>query len=177
MQCSNLGWVAFAAGACVSGGAALADGAAHAATAITDAGYRASIAMPASDAFEGRKPGQAGEQKTLDWLEAQFRQIGLKPGPGGYRQPVPLVEITALPSAVLTVKGPGGEASFAYADDMVAWTRRVQPQSALADSPLVFVGHGINAPEYGWNDYAGIDMHGKTAVIVVNEGAGTRRAR
>lgn len=140
-----------------------------AAAAITEAGYRAAVATLASDAFEGRKPGQPGEPKTLDWVEAQFRQIGLAPGPGGYRQAVPLVEITALPTAELQVRGAAGEARFAYADDMVVWTRRVRPQASIQDSPLVFVGHGINAPEFGWNDYAGIDMHGKTAVILVND--------
>ena len=153
---------------CASGYAAVSQ-AAPGAAAITDKGYRASIATLASDAFEGRKPGQPGEPKTLDWIEAQFRQVGLRAGPGGYRQAVPLVEITALPTAELKVRSADGEASFAYAEDMVVWTRRVQPQAAIQDSPLVFVGHGINAPEFGWNDYAGIDMHGKTAVILVND--------
>ncbi len=148
---------------------AAAHAAAPEAAAISDAGYRASIATLASDAFEGRKPGQSGEPKTLDWIEAQFRQIGLQPGPTGYRQAVPLVEITALPTAVLKVRGRDAELSLAYADDMVVWTRRVQPQAEILDSPLVFVGHGINAPEFGWNDYAGIDMRGKTAVILVND--------
>ncbi len=148
---------------------ALAAGSPDPAAAITEAGYRASIATLASDAFEGRKPGQPGEQKTLDWLQAEFQRIGLKPAPGGYRQDVPLVEITALPTAELKVSGPAGGAVFAYADDMVVWTRRVQPAVSVADSPMVFVGHGINAPEFGWNDYAGIDMHGKTAVILVND--------
>ena len=147
----------------------LAAGAESRAAAITDAGYRASIATLASDAFEGRKPGQPGEQTTLAWIEAEFRRLGLKPGPAGYLQPVPLVEITALPTAELRIKAPSEEATFAYADDMVVWTRRVQPAVSIADSPMVFVGHGINAPEFGWNDYAGIDMHGKTAVILVND--------
>jgi Zn-dependent M28 family amino/carboxypeptidase len=148
---------------------AIAAGAPKQAVAITETGYRSSIATLASDAFEGRKPGQPGEQKTLAWLEAEFKRIGLKPGPGGYRQEVPLVEITAMPTAELRVAGPGGVATFAYADDMVVWSRRVQPAVSVADSPLVFVGHGINAPEFAWNDYAGIDMHGKTAVILVND--------
>jgi len=153
----------------LSAAAALAAGPPRDAAAITDQGYRGSIATLASDAFEGRKPGQPGEQKTLAWLEAEFRRLGLKPGPDGYLQKVPLVEITALPTAELKVKSEAGEAVFGYADDMVVWTRRVQAQSAIADSPLVFVGHGINAPEYGWNDYAGVDMHGKTALILVND--------
>jgi Zn-dependent M28 family amino/carboxypeptidase len=137
---------------------------------ITGEGYRAAVATLASDAFEGRKPGQPGEQKTLDWIEAQYKALGLVPAsPAGYRQPVPLVEITAAPNAVLGVAGRGGKAEFQYADDMVVWTKRAVPETRLDDSPLVFVGYGIVAPEVGWNDYAGIDMHGKTAVILIND--------
>jgi Zn-dependent M28 family amino/carboxypeptidase len=153
-------------GACALTPAGRPDGAA----AISEAGYRTSIATLASDAFEGRKPGQPGEQQTLDYLEREFRALGLKPAvQGGYRQAVPLVEITALPGAELKVAAAGGSASFAYADDMVVWTKRVVPESGLEASPLVFVGHGIVAPEFDWNDYAGVDMHGKTAVILVND--------
>ena len=141
-----------------------------AARAITEAGYRAAVKVLASDEFEGRKPGQAGEAKTLDYLESEFRAIGLKPGTAhGYRQEVPLVEITASPSAKLTVSSAAGKADFAFAEDMVVWTKRVVPKVEVTDSPLVFVGYGIVAPEFGWNDYAGIDMHGKTAVILIND--------
>jgi Zn-dependent M28 family amino/carboxypeptidase len=139
-------------------------------SAITAAGYSACIATLASDVFEGRKPGQAGEEKTLAYLEREFAALGLKPGtPTGYRQPVPLVEITASPRATLSVAGAGGRAEFRYADDMVVWTKRVVPESRIEESPMVFVGYGIVAPEYRWNDYAGVDMHGKTAVILVND--------
>ena len=138
--------------------------------AISEVDFRRSVAILASDEFGGRKPGQPGEQKTLAYLEREFRALGLKPvGAVGYRQPVPLVEISAAPGAVLRVAGAGGEATFAYGDDVMAWTKRVVPESAVAASPIVFVGHGIVAPEYGWNDYAGIDMHGKTALILVND--------
>ncbi len=137
---------------------------------MTEKGFRASVATLASDAFEGRKPGQAGEERALAWIEGQYRALGLKPGlPDGYRQPVNLVEIKADPSARLEVEGHGGSLSMAYAEDAVVWTRRVRDSAALSHSPLVFVGHGIRAPEYGWNDYEGVDMHGKTAVILVND--------
>lgn len=137
---------------------------------ITEAGYREAIRTLASDEFEGRKPGQPGEQKTLEWLEARFKELGLQPGVGGsYRQPVPLVEITAAPSAVLKVDGAKGSAQFQFADDMVVWTKRVVPESKIENSDLVFVGYGIVAPELGWNDYAGLDMRGKTAVILIND--------
>ncbi len=141
-----------------------------AAEAITDAGYRGAVKTLASDEFEGRKPGTAGEAKTLAYLEGEFRKIGLKPGTAtGYREAVPLVEITAAPTARLVVSGSSGHVEFAFADDMVVWTKRVVAESHLKDSPLVFVGYGIVAPEYGWNDYAGLDMHGKTALILVND--------
>ncbi|MFM1885179.1 MAG: hypothetical protein RL026_336 [Pseudomonadota bacterium] len=138
--------------------------------AITDAGYRAAVQALSDDALEGRRPGTAGGDKTVEWLEGQFRELGLQPGNGdSYRQRVPLVEITAAPDAVLQVKGTGKAASFKYGDEMVAWTRRVVETSAITDSPLVFVGYGIVAPEVGWNDYAGLDMRGKTAVILIND--------
>jgi Zn-dependent M28 family amino/carboxypeptidase len=153
-------------------GAALAEPAhlPDAAEAITEAGYRASVATLAADAFAGRKPGQPGEAKTLAFIEREFRAIGLEPGAGhGYRQAVPLVEITAAPGARLIVEGSSGRAEFAFADDMVVWTKHVVKESRVEASPLVFVGYGIVAPEYGWNDYAGLDMHGKTALILVND--------
>ena len=138
--------------------------------AVSEAAFRRTVEVLASDEFAGRMPGQAGEQKTLDYLEREFRALGLKPvGAAGYRQEVPLVEITADPVAVLTVHSGRGEAALAYAADMMVWTKRVVPESRLAASPLVFVGHGIVAPEFGWNDYAGVDMHGKTAVVLVND--------
>jgi Zn-dependent M28 family amino/carboxypeptidase len=158
--------VALLVGAC----AATSTGSGGGPVGITEAGYRATIATLASDAFEGRKPGQPGEPRTLEYLESEFRAAGLAPGVGGsYRQEVPLVEITAAPRAELRVAAGGGGASFAYAENMVVWTRRVVPESRLEASPLVFVGHGIVAPEFGWNDYAGVDMHGKTAVILIND--------
>ncbi len=157
-------------GLALSGGAAAAPKPATPADLITEAGYREAIRTLSSDEFEGRKPGQPGEGKTLEWLEAQFRALGLKPGNGdSYRQSVPLVEITAAPNAVLAVAGAKGSAQFQFADEMVVWTKRVVPESRIEDSPLVFVGYGVVAPELGWNDYAGLDMRGKTAVILVND--------
>ena len=124
----------------------------------------------ASDEFEGRQPATAGEDKTVAYLEQQFRSAGLKPGVGdSFRQGVPFVELTTRPAATLNIRGPGGEANLRYADDAVYWTRRVVPEASLADSELVFVGYGIVEPEMDWNDYAGLDMRGKTAVILVND--------
>lgn len=141
---------------------------------VAEADYRRHVETLASDAYEGRKPGSAGEARTLDYLENEFRLLGLKPGNGdSYRQPVPLVEITAATDAKLTVQGAGATAGqaleLAYGPDVILWTKRVQLQSSLTASELVFVGHGVVAPEYGWNDYAGVDMKGKTALILIND--------
>ena len=124
----------------------------------------------ASDAFEGRAPGTAGEEKTLAYLVEQFEQAGLEPGNNGsWFQDVPLVEITGSNFAPLVIEGAGETLSFANARDWVGVTYREDPHTALEDSELVFVGYGINAPEKNWNDYEGIDMEGKTAVILIND--------
>ncbi|MWV26509.1 M28 family metallopeptidase [Aurantiacibacter rhizosphaerae] len=119
-----------------------------------------------SDAFEGRKPGTPGGQKTVDYLVQQFAAAGLQPGNGdSYLQKVPLVEITGSDFAPLTV----GDLSFEHGKDWVGVSYRQVPATTIADSELVFVGYGINAPERGWNDYAGVDMTGKTALILIND--------
>ena len=137
---------------------------------IEEAVYRTHIARLASDEFGGRKPGTEGEKLTLDYLEAEFRKLGLKPGNGAsFLQEVPMVEITAGADAALKFTTAGVDAALEFRKDMVIWTKRVKPAESISASPLVFVGHGVTAPEYGWDDYAGIDMHGKTAVILIND--------
>ncbi|GGD68252.1 M28 family metallopeptidase [Lacimicrobium alkaliphilum] len=119
-----------------------------------------------SDEFEGRLPTTEGEQKTLDYLVTEFKRLGLEPGNGdSYFQPVKLLEITADPNMTMQL----GSQSLDYKEGMVAGTRREQEQVALKDSELVFVGYGVNAPEYDWNDYEGLDVKGKTVVILVND--------
>ncbi len=123
-----------------------------------------------SDAFEGRAPGTAGETKTVELLAREFARAGLQPGNNGsWYQNVPLVEITAQGSPQLRVTGGGQPLSFNYRTDMVAGSYRAQPRASLNNSDIVFVGYGINAPERGWNDYAGLDVRGKTVVILVND--------
>ncbi len=123
-----------------------------------------------SDAFEGRMPGTPGEEKTLAYLVEKFAAAGLQPGNhGSWFQDVPLVEIEGKNYAPLTVQGNGTNLSFKHGDDWIGVSYREVPHTDLKASELVFVGYGINAPERGWNDYAGIDMHGKTAVILVND--------
>lgn len=124
----------------------------------------------ASDEFEGRSPGTAGEERTVAYLIEQFRAAGLQPGnDGSWTQDVPLVEITASNVSPLTFTTPQGTQTLAHADDFVAGSYRITPQTRIANSDVVFVGYGINAPERGWNDYAGIDVRGKTVVILVND--------
>jgi Zn-dependent M28 family amino/carboxypeptidase len=122
-----------------------------------------------SDEFEGRFPGTAGEEKTVLFLEEEFRKIGTQPGNGdSYFQEVPMVEITASPEAVLKVSGQGNEHAFSYGEEFVALTLRNQ-ERVTSDSQMVFMGYGIVAPEYGWNDYEGVDVNGKTVVMLVND--------
>jgi Zn-dependent M28 family amino/carboxypeptidase len=124
----------------------------------------------ASDAYEGRAPTTRGETKTVAYLIDQMKKAGLKPGnKGSWTQDVPLVEITASPGMALTIDGGARPLRFAYKTDMVAGTYRVVPRSEIRDSEMVFVGYGINAPEKGWNDYAGVDVKGKTVVILIND--------
>ena len=136
------------------------------APAISAEEYARHIATLSADEFEGRKPGTAGERKTVEYLVAEFKKLGLEPGNGdSFLQQVPIVEITAGSDARLQL----GSAELKYMQDMVIWSKRLVPEIGLADSPLVFVGHGVVAPELGWNDYAGVDMRGKTAVILIND--------
>ena len=124
----------------------------------------------ASDAFEGRAPGSAGEEKTIAFLTERFKAAGLQPGNGdSWVQEVPLVEITGKDFAPLSITGKGAPLSFTYGKDWVGATYREDAKTVLKDSELVFVGYGINAPEKGWNDYAGLDVKGKTVVILVND--------
>jgi Zn-dependent M28 family amino/carboxypeptidase len=156
---------ALLASACLACTIALA-----AAPTISDAAFRGHIERLSSDEFAGRAPGTEGERKTLAYLEQQFRDAGLAPGNGGsYLQPVPMVEIVTQPDPTLQVRGTGGSLSLAYGNDVVMWTRRPVAESRLADAELVFAGYGIVAPEHGWNDYAGLDVRGKVAVVLVND--------
>lgn len=123
-----------------------------------------------SDEFEGRQPASAGETKTINFLRDKFIDIGLKPGNGdSFFQPVPLIEITADPNITLAVATPKGQLELTYGADMMVWTKRVTDSVALENSELVFVGYGIVAPEYHWNDYQDLDVKGKTVVILVND--------
>jgi Zn-dependent M28 family amino/carboxypeptidase len=123
-----------------------------------------------SDEYEGRFPGTPGEEKTLEYLRTEAERIGLEPGAGdGWFQEVQLVSITADPGMTLSFSGPDGTNGYAYGTEFMAWTTRVVDEVDLADSELIFVGYGTVAPEYGWNDYEGLDVTGKTVVMLVND--------
>jgi Zn-dependent M28 family amino/carboxypeptidase len=139
-------------------------------TDIDDTVYGDHVRVLASDDFQGRKPGTPGEDKTVGYLVENFRKLGLKPGNGAsYVQQVPLVQITPSADATLTVTGAGGSRNLVFGKDMVIWTKRAVPEISVAHSEMVFVGYGIVAPEYSWNDYANLDVHGKTVVVLAND--------
>ncbi|TMP88466.1 peptidase M28 [Pseudoalteromonas ruthenica] len=120
----------------------------------------------ASDEFGGRAPSTKGEELTLAYLTEQFTALGFKPGNGdSFLQEVPLVSIEADPNMTLNI---GGK-DYQYKKDMVMGTSRISAKEAINDSELVFVGYGVNAPEYDWNDYEGLDVKGKTVVMLVND--------
>ncbi|SFP54393.1 M28 family peptidase [Sphingomonas rubra] len=124
-----------------------------------------------SDAFEGRAPGTAGEEKTLKLLVDEFTRVGLKPGnKGSWFQDVPLVEITTSNTTPMRFTGGTAPVTAAYGPEMVVGTYRTGIKKVdVKNSPVVFVGYGIVAPEKKWNDYAGLDVKGKTVVILVND--------
>ncbi|TJY63089.1 M28 family peptidase [Sinimarinibacterium sp. CAU 1509] len=138
---------------------------------ITADGLLQHIRVLGSDAFEGRLPGTVGEEKTIEYLVSQFKAMGLAPGnpDGSYIQSVPLVGITGTP----TMKLRAGTQKIALrrGTDFVATTSRFVPKVEVRDSELLFVGYGVQAPEYGWDDYKGVDVRGKTLVMLINDPA------
>jgi Zn-dependent M28 family amino/carboxypeptidase len=127
------------------------------------------ISVLSHDSMEGRLPGTAGEERTVRYLEAEFRAIGLAPGnpDGTYIQDVPLVGITPRITAALTIDG--RRVPLQGQRDFIAESKRVQPRVTVENSDLVFVGYGVVAPEYGWDDYKDVDVTGKTIVMLVND--------
>src|SRR6184192_519474 len=137
--------------------------------AITPDGLLAHIKILASDEFEGRAPGTKGEELSVQYISDQFKQIGLKPGnPDGiYTQEVPLAGIKSELRMSFTV----GDKTLdlKYPDDFVASSARLQSEIKIDKADVVFVGYGIVAPEYGWNDYKDVDVHGRTLLMLIND--------
>ena len=125
----------------------------------------------ASDEFEGRAPGTKGEDLTVNYIVEQFTQVGLKPGNtnGTYIQDVPLVGITADPAFTMDFKKGSQDLKLKFKDDFVAWTKRVTDKVEVSNSELVFVGYGVQAPEFNWDDYKGADLKGKTLLMLVGD--------
>ncbi len=138
--------------------------------AITGPALEAHIKRLSSDEFQGRAPASPGEEKTVAYITDQFQQAGLEPGnKGSWYQEVPLVSITLDPDTTLVIDGLDEPVELQHGDATVVWTKRVAESVTLEDSEMVFVGYGIVAPEYGWNDYEGVDVEGKTVVMLVND--------
>ena len=146
--------------------AALPDAAAPNAAAML-----AHIRMLASDDFEGRGPGGKGEALTVAYIQQEFVKLGLAPGnpDGSYVQKVPLVGVTPKPTLTLEVHGK--RMPLRYSDDFVAWSPLLKKSVKIDRSDLVFVGYGVVAPEYRWDDYKGMDVRGKTLVMLINDPA------
>lgn len=128
------------------------------------------VKILSSDEFEGRFPASPGEEKTVNFLKKEFEKAGLQPGNGdSFFQEVPLVEITSVPQTNLIVASEDKTLEFSFKDEWAGVTLRVQDKIAVQDSDMIFVGYGIVAPEYEWNDYEGLDVKGKTVVMLVND--------
>src|SRR5690349_2847903 len=123
-----------------------------------------------SDEYEGRAPGTKGEELAVTYIADQFKRVGLQPGnsDGTYIQKVPLVGITPKPAPLVFSKD-GHRQTLKWKDDVVAWTKHVAPSASIANSEVVFVGYGVVAPEYNWDDYKDVDVKGKTLLMLVND--------
>ncbi|MBT9485246.1 M28 family metallopeptidase [Sediminibacterium sp.] len=128
------------------------------------------IAVLASDDFMGRKPFTEGETKTVAYLQEQFKQMGLEPGNGeSFIQEVPMANILATAAPSMQVKSAKGNFNLKAFDDYIIWTDKTDSSISLNNSELVFAGYGVVAPEYNWNDYAGLDVKGKVVMVMVND--------
>lgn len=128
------------------------------------------ISVLASDEFQGRKPFTVGETKTINYLREQFSALGAEPGNGdSYYQEVPMVNIATQPDSVMQVQSPKGNYTLKGFEDYVIWTEKADSVVSLKNDEVVFAGYGVVAPEYNWNDYAGIDVKGKIVLLLVND--------
>jgi len=128
------------------------------------------VKVLSSDEYEGRAPGTKGETLSVNYIANEFKKVGLKPGntDGTYFQKVPLVGITPAPAPLVFSKG-SDKQTLKWKDDVVAWTKHVAPSASVENSEVVFVGYGVVAPEFSWDDYKGVDVKGKTLVMLVND--------
>ena len=129
------------------------------------------IKVLSSDKLQGRAPGGVGEDQTVAYLQSQFKDLGLKPGnpDGTYVQKVPLVGITGAEARPLTFTKGAQKLNLKWKDDVVAWSKHVADSASIESSEVVFAGYGVEAPEYGWNDFKDIDVKGKTVIVLVSD--------
>jgi len=128
------------------------------------------IAVLASDEFLGRFPATAGEEKTIRYLEEQFIKLGLKPANGeSYFQEVPLIRLTSDPLMTLKISGGKHDLNLNFSDEFTGGTPQLSELIKIDNSDIIFVGYGINSPEFGWNDYEGLDVKGKTVLMLIND--------
>jgi len=144
----------------------------RAAATLTAEGIAEHIQVLSADAFEGRAPDTAGEKKSLDYITNHLRAAGVSPVKGGYLQKVPLLKKRLLPTTRVAVHGKGRDIPLVPGEGMTAKTGGTAGRVGIENSELVFVGYGIVADEHGWNDYAGVDVQGKTVVVLMNDPAG-----
>ncbi|MDB0010156.1 M28 family peptidase [Gammaproteobacteria bacterium] len=135
----------------------------------TDGRLRYLISTLSSDEFEGRAPGTEGGQLTKNFISKTFQDFDLDPVDGSYFLDVPASEITLKDSSYLTLSFRGNDRKMITGDEVVFWTKQARDYRKIRDSEVVFVGYGIVAPEYNWNDYEGVDVKGKTVVILIND--------
>ncbi|HEX2607200.1 MAG TPA: M28 family metallopeptidase [Flavisolibacter sp.] len=128
------------------------------------------ISALSADSMMGRKPFTEGETRAIGWLQQKFAEAGLEPGNGSsYLQDVPMVNIATKADSTMQVTAPKGNFTLKGFDDYVMWTEKSDPLISLKESEVVFAGYGVNAPERGWNDYAGLDVKGKIVLVLVND--------
>ena len=160
---------ALGAGACRSLGSARSPDLGAALDSIDAGDLMAHVRVLSADELEGRAPGSQGEERTVQYLTARLREMGLAPGnpDGSWVQEVPLVGFSAVPELTLQADGERFEPSFP--EQFVAISRLARPEVAVSDSGVVFVGYGVVAPEYGWDDFKDVDVRGKTVLMLVND--------
>jgi Zn-dependent M28 family amino/carboxypeptidase len=145
--------------------------AAAAATTIAADDIRRVVAEIADDRYGGRAPGSAGDKLTRAYLVRELQELGFEPGAadGSWEQPVELVGVTAAAPAKWTFTRAGETVALARGDDFIAASGVQQPRAALENAEVVFVGYGIEAPEYGWDDFKGVDVSGKVLLMLNND--------
>jgi Zn-dependent M28 family amino/carboxypeptidase len=141
------------------------------APAFEAAAVMAHVKVLSSDQYEGRAPGTKGEDLTVAYIAAELKKAGVKPGmsDGTYVQRIPMVGITADPRVTVTFQSGSAVQTPTFKDDVVVWTKRVAEKVSVDTSDIVFVGYGVQAPEYQWDDYKGVDLAGKTVIVLIGD--------